>query len=174
MDSLRTVAETEECDFSKLSEKPRPLNMDRQRSFDERSLSELSIGFSPRLLTRTTDNGSRLALDHLDGAYSPGRRSGFNTPRSLFGYEPHPMVGEAWDALRRSLVYFRGKPVGTIAALDNSEEDLNYDQVCAYVDFVLFIYFLHVVVFERFVRFTYIRRFFSRFLVNSDNILYYF
>ncbi|KAL4360436.1 hypothetical protein GQ457_04G000330 [Hibiscus cannabinus] len=39
------------------------------------------------------------------------------------------MVAEAWEALRRSLVYFRGQPVGTIAALDNTEENLNYDQV---------------------------------------------
>ncbi|KAH9696807.1 putative alkaline/neutral invertase B [Citrus sinensis] len=142
MDTLCTVAECNECDFSKLSEKPRSLNMDRerQRSFDERSLSELSIGFSPRVMTRSADNAnananananfSRLVIDHNpDAPFSPGRRSGFNTPRSLIGYEPHPMVGEAWDALRRSLVYFRGKPVGTIAALDSSEEELNYDQV---------------------------------------------
>ena len=39
------------------------------------------------------------------------------------------MVGEAWEALRRSLVHFRGNPVGTIAALDHSSEELNYDQV---------------------------------------------
>ncbi|KAG0453464.1 hypothetical protein HPP92_024768 [Vanilla planifolia] len=45
-------------------------------------------------------------------------------------FEPHPMVAEAWDALRRSLVYFRGQPLGTIAAVDHaSEEVLNYDQV---------------------------------------------
>jgi hypothetical protein len=40
-------------------------------------------------------------------------------------------VAEAWDALRRSLVVFRGQPVGTIAALDNTGEQLNYDQVKA-------------------------------------------
>ena len=39
------------------------------------------------------------------------------------------MIAEAWETLRRSLVYFRGQPVGTIAALDSSEEKLNYDQV---------------------------------------------
>lgn len=69
------------------------------------------------------------AFDFLDGVYSPGRRSGLNMPLSQFGTsEPHPMVGEAWDNLRRSLVYFRGQPVGTIATLDNVEEKLNYDQ----------------------------------------------
>lgn len=136
MDTLCTVAQSDGSDFSKLSEKPKPLNVDRdrQRSFDERSLNELSIGFSPRAMTRSADNAnanfSRLVIDHnLDAQFSPGRRSGFNTPRSLIGFEPHPMVGEAWDALRRSLVYFRGKPVGTIAALDSAEEELNYDQV---------------------------------------------
>lgn len=131
MDGLCTVGEIEECDFSKVLERPRPLNVDRdrQKSVDERSLSELSIGFSPRLFPKNEDSIIRTVSDTLDGAFSPGRWSGFNTPRSQFGFEPHPMVGEAWDALRRSLVYFRGKPVGTIAALDNSEEELNYDQV---------------------------------------------
>lgn len=128
-ESLFTLAEIEEIDFSKIGDRPpRPLNMDRQRSLDEKSLSELSIGISPRHLPRTVDNFSR-AVDHADFVYSPGRRSGLNTPMSQHSFEPHPMVGEAWDALRRSLVYFRDRPVGTIAALDNSEEELNYDQV---------------------------------------------
>ncbi|KAJ4869960.1 putative alkaline/neutral invertase B [Raphanus sativus] len=115
-----------DIDFSKLLEKPRPLNIERLRSLDERSLTELSG--SPQL--RNADNASR-AHDHADSyVFSPsvGRRSGFNTPRSVHGFESHPMVGEAWDALRRSMVYFRGQPVGTIAAVDNSEEKLNYDQ----------------------------------------------
>lgn len=38
-------------------------------------------------------------------------------------------LSEAWKALRRSLVYLRGKPVGTIAALDvdDSSDKSNYD-----------------------------------------------
>ncbi|KAE8719111.1 putative alkaline/neutral invertase B [Hibiscus syriacus] len=39
------------------------------------------------------------------------------------------MVSEAWDAVRRSLVYFRSQPVGTIASLDNFKENLNYNKV---------------------------------------------
>ncbi|KAJ8531149.1 hypothetical protein K7X08_025880 [Anisodus acutangulus] len=114
-----SISETEMDDFdlSKLLDKPR-LNIERQRSFDERSLSELSIG-----LTR--------GLDNCESAYSPGR-SALDTPASSAhnSFEPHPMVAEAWDALRRSLVHFRGQPVGTIAAVDHaSEEVLNYDQV---------------------------------------------
>ncbi|KAK4352762.1 hypothetical protein RND71_028280 [Anisodus tanguticus] len=114
-----SISETEMDDFdlSKLLDKPR-LNIERQRSFDERSLSELSIG-----LTR--------GLDNYESSYSPGR-SALDTPASSArnSFEPHPMVAEAWDALRRSLVHFRGQPVGTIAAVDHaSEEVLNYDQV---------------------------------------------
>ncbi|KAK8563052.1 hypothetical protein V6N13_018405 [Hibiscus sabdariffa] len=124
-DMLCPLSEYEECDFSKLLEKPRLLNIDRQRSLDERSLSELSIGMSARGI----DLNSSRFFEQLDSICSPvGRRSGFSTPRSQTGFDPHPMVAEAWEALRRSLVYFRGQPVGTIAALDNTEENLNYDQ----------------------------------------------
>ena len=82
---------------------------------------------SPRPSSRI-ENNFRL-FDHLNCSSSPGRRSGFNTPISQTGVETHPTMAEAWEALRRSLVYFRGQPVGTIAALDNSEEQVNYDQV---------------------------------------------
>ncbi|XP_060197982.1 alkaline/neutral invertase CINV2 [Lycium barbarum] len=112
-----SISDMDDFDLSKLLDKPR-LNIERQRSFDERSLSELSIG-----LTR--------GLDNYESAYSPGR-SVLDTPASSArnSFEPHPMVAEAWDALRRSLVHFRGQPVGTIAAVDHaSEEVLNYDQV---------------------------------------------
>ncbi|XP_009775050.1 alkaline/neutral invertase CINV2 [Nicotiana tabacum] len=112
-----SISEMDDYDLSKLLDKPR-LNIERQRSFDERSLSELSIGLSR-------------GLDNYESAYSPGR-SALDTPASSArnSFEPHPMVAEAWDALRRSLVHFRGQPVGTIAAVDHaSEEVLNYDQV---------------------------------------------
>ncbi|CAN0899377.1 Probable alkaline/neutral invertase B, partial [Linum grandiflorum] len=134
-DGLGSVTEVEELDFAKLLDKPpRLLNIERQRSCDERSLSELSssMAASPRFAALRLDGNSSRVLDHSDSVHSPGtgRRSGFNTPRSLVaGFETHPYVAEAWDALRRSLVYFRGQPVGTIAALDNTEENLNYDQV---------------------------------------------
>lgn len=114
-----SISEVDDYDLSKLLDRPR-LNIERQRSFDERSLSELSIGLN---------KGSVENFDHI---YSPGARSGFDTPASSTrnSFEPHPMVAEAWEALRRSLVYFRGQPVGTIAAYDHaSEEVLNYDQV---------------------------------------------
>lgn len=130
MDSLFTVAEIEEIDFSKLLDRPKPLNMERQRSFDERSLSELSVGLSPRHSARHPESSFR-SNDPPEYLFSPcSRRSVIScTPRSQTGFEPHPMVAEAWENLRRSLVFFRGEPVGTIAATDTSEEKLNYDQV---------------------------------------------
>ncbi|KAH0981095.1 hypothetical protein GBA52_008272 [Prunus armeniaca] len=128
VDALCSVAEIEEIDFSKLLDRPSFLNMERKRSFDERSLSELSVALSPRHSSRNADNSSRF-FDHPEYVFSPSRTSFIGTPRSLTGFEPHPMVAEAWETLRRSLVFFRGQPVGTIAATDTSEEKLNYDQV---------------------------------------------
>ncbi|ERN13539.1 hypothetical protein AMTRI_Chr09g20630 [Amborella trichopoda] len=120
LDPLCTVAEIEECDFSKFPDKPRALNIERQRSFDERSISELSTGHMD----------SFRIPDGFENIYSPGRRSVLNSPRfSHQSFEPHPLVAEAWEALRRSQVYFRGQPVGTIAALDHTEDALNYNQV---------------------------------------------
>lgn len=117
--SYASMADDADLDISKLLlEKPK-LNLERKSSFDERSFSELSVNIR--------------ALDGFEHVYSPsGHRSGFDTPASSTrnSFEPHPMVAEAWDALRRSLVYFRRQPVGTIAAYDHaSEEVLNYDQV---------------------------------------------
>ncbi|KAJ0946590.1 putative beta-fructofuranosidase [Helianthus annuus] len=66
----------------------------------------------------------------FENVCSPSKRSSFNSCNAQYGLEPHLMFVEAWDALRKTMVYFRGQPVGTIAALDNnSDEKLNYDQV---------------------------------------------
>ncbi|KAL4334030.1 hypothetical protein GQ457_07G020060 [Hibiscus cannabinus] len=119
--SICSLTQLDDHDLSRLLEKPRlTTNIERQRSFDERSLSEL-----PTLLVR----GS---YDNFDTLHSPAVRSGIDTPASWDGntFDPHPIFAEAWEALRRSLVYFRGQPVGTVAAYDHaSEEVLNYDQV---------------------------------------------
>jgi hypothetical protein len=42
---------------------------------------------------------------------------------------------EAWEALEKSIIYYQGRPVGTVAAFDVSVEALNYDQ-CFVRDFV--------------------------------------
>ncbi|KAK4391236.1 Alkaline/neutral invertase CINV2 [Sesamum angolense] len=101
-----SISEMDDFDLSRLLDKPR-LNIERQRSFDERSLSELSIG-----LTR--------GLDNYESAYS--LESPASSTRNSF--EPHPMVAES----PTTLVHFRG-PVGTIAAYSCFREVLNYDQV---------------------------------------------
>ncbi|KAH0470022.1 hypothetical protein IEQ34_001580 [Dendrobium chrysotoxum] len=117
--------DTDVFDISRVLDKPRTLNIDRHRSLDERSMSEQSV------------MGSAKAVDSSESMYSTmetGARLGFETPISLTprSLEPHPNVVDAWEALRRSLVYFRGQPVGTVAAIDyQSEEILNYDQVCS-------------------------------------------
>lgn len=56
-------------------------------------------------------------------------RSGMGTPGSSINtpFPPHLMVVDAWENLMKSLVYFCGKPVGTIAALDSKEDALNYN-----------------------------------------------
>ncbi|GFY85269.1 cytosolic invertase 2 [Actinidia rufa] len=113
-----SISEMDDYDLSKLLDKPR-INVERKRSFDERSLSELSIGLAR-------------GLDMYENTYSPVGRSTLDTPTSSGrnSFEPHPMIADAWEALRRSLVFFRDQPVGTIAAYDHaSEEVLNYDQV---------------------------------------------
>ncbi|KAL3679637.1 hypothetical protein R1sor_022593 [Riccia sorocarpa] len=123
-------------DFTKLLElKPRPHpTIETQRSLDERSFSEL-LSSPPRLRSSLETVKSS---ECLDGMVTPSSRSATNTPRGTprgsistprHSFEPHPMIGDAWDALRRSLVYFRGKPVGTIAAMDPTEDSLNYNQV---------------------------------------------
>ncbi|KAK4860063.1 hypothetical protein QYF36_016745 [Acer negundo] len=117
-ETVGTIFEIEDSDILKLLDRPRPINVEKNRSFDEKSFSEMSISLTSRI------------LDHLDNVSSPSRRSGFATPRSSSYFESNPIVADAWDALRRSLVYFREQPVGTIAASDHStDEELNYDQV---------------------------------------------
>lgn len=102
-----------------LIDKPR-FTLERKRSFDEQSWSELSHrpndGFDSVMHSPAFPTG-------LDSPFSMGTH--FGEPSG-----PHPLVNEAWEALRKSVVYFRGQPVGTIAAVDHaSEEVLNYDQV---------------------------------------------
>jgi hypothetical protein len=45
------------------------------------------------------------------------------------------IVAEAWKALEDSVIYYNGRPVGTVAARDPDVEALNYNQ-CFVRDFV--------------------------------------
>ncbi|XP_057867587.2 probable alkaline/neutral invertase F isoform X2 [Cryptomeria japonica] len=113
-------------DFSKFAEKSKPINLDHQRSLEERSLSELLSPnlMSPRPTSKTIETVK--SSECLEGMFLSAQNSPCAEHHS---FDPHPMIGDAWEALRKSLVYFRGKPVGTIAALDPSEDVLNYNQV---------------------------------------------
>ncbi|KAI0526753.1 hypothetical protein KFK09_002344 [Dendrobium nobile] len=80
--------EDDDVDLARLLDKPK-LNIERQRSFDERSFSELSINIR--------------AIDGFESLYSPGGiRSGLNTPAwsARNSFETHPTIAEAWEALR--------------------------------------------------------------------------
>ncbi|KAG9147466.1 hypothetical protein Leryth_007267 [Lithospermum erythrorhizon] len=73
-----------------------------QRSWDERSLAS----YSPQPPSRAENYGFR-GFDNFDALNSPSKRSGIYTPRSQFSCEPNPMISEAWEHLRRSMVFFR-------------------------------------------------------------------
>lgn len=113
--------------------RPRPLNLER-RSLEEKTLSDLSISVThPRGLetVRSSDGLESMSSPRVSIMSSPRISIRSGTPLSGFHtpFATHPMVADAWDSLRKSLVYFRGKPVGTIAALDSTEDALNYNQV---------------------------------------------
>ena len=42
---------------------------------------------------------------------------------------------DAWETLEKTIIYYQGHPVGTVAALDGTVDGLNYDQ-CFVRDFV--------------------------------------
>ncbi|KAJ8433945.1 hypothetical protein Cgig2_001874 [Carnegiea gigantea] len=100
--------ETEECGLAKILDRRWPLTLleNRQRSLDEKSLSEFAQGV-PSRLSRNPDSISRLAYN-LENSFPPDRRSGLSSPRSgpstPSSCVSHPMAGEAWEALRRSLL----------------------------------------------------------------------
>ncbi|KAG9454939.1 hypothetical protein H6P81_007843 [Aristolochia fimbriata] len=74
--------------------------------------------------------GSTEFTDKVYSVDSLGLRSCLISPRPCQMYlDPHSVVGDAWECLRRSVVYFRGTMVGTIAAQDPSSETLKYNQV---------------------------------------------
>ncbi|MFQ6621727.1 hypothetical protein Gotur_001537 [Gossypium turneri] len=105
--SAGIIFEAEDSDILlRIMDRPRAINV----SFEERPSNEL-------------------LSNHFECLSPHGRRSGFNSPRSYTSFEAHAMVGEAWENMKRSIVYYRRQPVGTVAAVDHSVEELNYDQV---------------------------------------------
>lgn len=126
--------------FLRLEAMPRSINMERQRSCEERSLHELEHGAPPPRPTIRNLEHLKIA-ENVETAFTSGKK---NTSRLFSILETHHMMTEAWDALRQSLVYFRGQPVGTIAALDPSEDSLNYNQVLFFKVGELLIYAVYI------------------------------
>ncbi|WOG84740.1 hypothetical protein DCAR_0103924 [Daucus carota subsp. sativus] len=125
-----TVSELDEFDFSKFPQQPRLLKKEGDRlgsrlSLDKISFSDLKC-FSYQMSSET-DSTSK--LPHSDALPSSTVKSDSDTTSSAEGHETSPMISEAWEALKRAKLHFRGKAIGTIAAMDSSEEKLNYDQV---------------------------------------------
>lgn len=103
----------------------------------DRSLKPLDRGGSvgPLFCTQIAENSSN-KVEHSDNNKAdPLLQNSALFSQISLPLDPQPMISEAWESMRHSLVYFRGVPVGTIAALDSSDEKLNYDQVphCSYL-----------------------------------------
>ncbi|KAF8379748.1 hypothetical protein HHK36_029196 [Tetracentron sinense] len=63
-------------------------------------------------------------LDSYDLMPSPANRTNGSQMNS-----ENFMMAEAWENLNKSIVYYKGQPVGTLAAVDPNSEALNYNQV---------------------------------------------
>jgi GH15 family glucan-1,4-alpha-glucosidase len=46
------------------------------------------------------------------------------------------LINAAWRELKKSVIYYRGEPIGTVAARDSNSKDLNYNQ-CFTRDFAV-------------------------------------
>lgn len=99
--NLSSVFEIGDSDLLRLLDRPRPVNVDRNRPFDERSYSDVSVTASARHGFRSPE--TLHSAEHLDYLFSPGIRSGLNTARLIGYYESHPMIAVAWEALRKSV-----------------------------------------------------------------------
>ncbi|CAD5316968.1 unnamed protein product [Arabidopsis thaliana] len=80
----------------------------------------------PRLKLERKISYEEMSLSLYDSAHSLDGKSGWDTPVFSMkdSMDRNPMVTEAWEALCQSQVYFRGKPVGTIAAYDHASEEV--------------------------------------------------
>ena len=96
-----------------------PNSLNTQRSYEVEELIEVDHGYSRGLAI------SQVSHLNIHSTFVLTPRRSATILRS-----PHcSILVDAWESLRRSLVYFRGAPVGTIAALDPTKDTLNYNQV---------------------------------------------
>ena len=90
------------------------------------SVSVSEIPSMPKLMTLKSCPSVGMSLESFDQIdNSPMFRSNGAGGNG----ESNAMVEEAWELLKKSYVYYKGKEVGTLAAMDPSAETLNYNQV---------------------------------------------
>ncbi|XAR62948.1 Beta-fructofuranosidase, partial [Bertholletia excelsa] len=71
------------------------------------------------------------SVTNLDQKFEPvvSPRNGGLNGQQTSSETASAIVDEAWERLKKSYLYFKGKPVGTLASLDPYAETLNYNQV---------------------------------------------
>ncbi|XP_074332905.1 putative alkaline/neutral invertase F isoform X2 [Apium graveolens] len=117
-------------DFSKFPERPRKLSKDGDM-LRAKSLSEISFSGLGRLSPQMSSRIDRISELHCSDGLPPPLpvNTDLDTASSAEGHETSLMMSEAWEALKQAKLHFHGEAVGTVAATDNFEEKLNYDQV---------------------------------------------
>nr|CAB3448695.1 unnamed protein product [Digitaria exilis] len=119
---ITEMTEDANHDSPKLEKRTRMHHIERHRSCVV-TLSDMELN----------DSYPRRLLQTLEVSKSPGGGSQCSlheeTPTDTNASHRHAIADAAWEALKRSIVYFRGQPIGTVAAIDKSQgAALNYDQ----------------------------------------------
>ena len=105
---------------------PKPKKSVRMKCNENVSVSVSEIPSMPKLMTLKSCPSVGMSLESFDQIdNSPMFRSNGTGGNG----ESNAMVEEAWELLKKSYVYYKGKEVGTLAAMDPSAETLNYNQV---------------------------------------------
>ncbi|KAK9993536.1 hypothetical protein SO802_023239 [Lithocarpus litseifolius] len=105
---------------------PKPKKSVRMKCNENVSVSVSEIPSKPKLMTLKSCPSVGMSLESFDQIdNSPMFRSNGAGGNG----ESNAMVEEAWELLKKSYVYYKGKEVGTLAAMDPSAETLNYNQV---------------------------------------------
>ncbi|KAA8520768.1 hypothetical protein F0562_014960 [Nyssa sinensis] len=99
----------------------------RMQSTHEDTSDFASSGRTTTVLKPSPSVGTN--LENFDPIVSNGTGSSRPNGHQASSESGSTMMDEAWERLNKSFVYFKERPVGTLAALDPSAEALNYNQV---------------------------------------------
>lgn len=119
-DSVASEEEKESVDDTpekmKKTVRLRASNVDNISDYNASTVPQMSLKPCPSL-------GTSIENSELKSIWSAIRSNGSGSE------DGGTMMEEAWDRFLKSYVYFKGKPVGTLAAMDPIAEALNYNQV---------------------------------------------